>query len=217
MIKTISFDLWGTLIKANPEYSIKRIELIKKYNPELLDEYITFVLKSIKKDFDYLVEKYGIQHNINTLYSAIFTKLDIHYDAWDSLIKELEKTFIRNPPVLYDNNIISVLSQLKNDGYRLILISNTLLISGEILYKSLPELFKFINNNYYSDEIGLSKPNINIFSMAYDNKYDIIHIGDNLITDIDGATNYGINTLHINGTSNKTIIDVIPFLNSLNK
>ena len=34
----ISFDLWGTLIKANPEYSIKRIELLKKYNLNLSNE-----------------------------------------------------------------------------------------------------------------------------------------------------------------------------------
>lgn len=214
-INTISFDLWGTLIKANPNYSLTRLEIIKKYNTELTDERITFVLKSVKNDFDELVEKYGIQHSTDTLYSAIFSKLDIHYGLWNRLIRELEKSFIKNPPIIIDNTL-ETLNELKDKDYRLILISNTLLIKGEILSKSLSNLMSFFNEEHYSDELKVSKPNINIFSIAYDNKCDVVHIGDNKTTDIFGANRYGIDALHINGSSDKTILDVIPFLNSLN-
>jgi putative hydrolase of the HAD superfamily len=66
------------------------------------------------------------------------------------------------------------------------------------------ELDQFFDFQCYSDEAGICKPNLLYYDMAHkaasnlwsakDHKLlpqEVLHIGDNQITDIEGAINYG--------------------------
>ena len=52
MKKTISFDLWNTLITANPTFKHARLNLCIEYSGKT-DEECTKILKRVKEDFDY--------------------------------------------------------------------------------------------------------------------------------------------------------------------
>lgn len=225
--KIISFDLWDTLIKKNPEFSTKRAELLKEYTHHDI-QYIKDVFAVVKKDFDGMVEKYGIQFDNYTVYEAIFTKLDIDnsdYFLWSSLINKIDTLFLEYHPIIYSEDTIKVLDKL-SDKYHLVLISNTLLINGEILYEVLTklDLIRYFVNIEFSSTVKHSKPHTEIFKRAYApvingvTKEEIIHVGDNIRTDLYGSTHYGVEGYLINNhkTSiafkNKTITD---FLNHI--
>lgn len=65
------------------------------------------------------------------------------------------------------------------------------------------EYFSF---QVYSDEVGLSKPNLKIFELIHDyvneqkslHPKQILHIGDNIIADYNGARSYGFSALLLN-------------------
>ena len=66
---------------------------------------------------------------------------------------------------------------------------------------NLGSLFDF---QIYSDECNFSKPNVEIFNLVYDKiirknrtlKSQVLHIGDNLTADCNGAKAFGFSTLH---------------------
>ena len=59
---------------------------------------------------------------------------------------------------------------------------------------------KYLSFQLYSDEMGYSKPNIKVYEQLFSEvsklkpitKGEILHIGDNPIADLWGATNFGI-------------------------
>jgi len=81
-------------------------------------------------------------------------------------------------------------------------LSNTAFILGKTLHKVLSgyELSSYFSFEIYSDELGLAKPNSEIFQILYEkinqikpvDKQKIIHIGDNQIADYNGAKNAGL-------------------------
>ncbi|MNE55322.1 dUMP phosphatase [compost metagenome] len=111
--------------------------------------------------------------------------------------------FLNYKPVLIYSDIQKVFQKITNQGKSISILSNTAFIKGKVLrklleYYDLAEYFKF---QIYSDEVGLSKPNMAIFQLVFDevNKYkkidkkDVLHIGDNSIADYKGALQFGFN------------------------
>lgn len=201
----ISFDVWNTLINSNPEYKIKRKELISKYTHEYI--IIDDVFNTVKKEFDNLVERFGVHFESKMLYDVIFDELNIEHSKREYIIRELNELFIEYPPLIYSDDTVKVLEKLKSSGHRLIIISNTVLIDGDILYSALNKIGigKYFDNAIFSSDVNVSKPNKKIFDIAYGlhDKLDIVHIGDNAITDGSGAYRYGINYFLINSNSTK--------------
>lgn len=222
-INTISFDLWGTLIKSNPQYSIERNILIKKYsnNKKLTDEIITNTFKQVKEDYNFIIEKYGAHFASSDIYHIILDLLQIPNSLHYNIMDDLDELFIKNPPTLYDENTLHTIIKLYTSNIKLKLISNTLLIRGEILLKALPFIELYFKDITFSDQIMYSKPHYYIFNNSYSINKDmvinkeILHVGDNIITDIKGARDYGVSTLHINGNSTNDITEVLNLLNLL--
>jgi putative hydrolase of the HAD superfamily len=77
---------------------------------------------------------------------------------------------------------------------------------------------QYFDFQIYSDELGLSKPNIKIYHHLIDNiktirndnilMDEIIHIGDNYTADILGAKTAGIKSFQIN-SNEFTILNII--------
>jgi putative hydrolase of the HAD superfamily len=100
-------------------------------------------------------------------------------------------------------------------------LSNTGFIKGATLRIALEKIgiAHFFNFQLYSDEVNLSKPNVEFFSLMIEKIYevrkhdnlvldDIIHIGDNIIADINGANRLKINSFQVNSNLN-TIADLL--------
>lgn len=210
--KVISFDLWETLVYSNPEYKKERTEFIKSLRPNLSVEEIESICRCVKRDLNELVEEQGLSFTSDESLGILFKKLgfqdnsDFRYFA--NRIKDL---FLEHLPLLYPDTI-ETLKYYKEQGYTLCLSSNTLFIDKHTILEALNKigLHKFMSANYFdafvfSDEVGYSKPHINFFKQVQIRtgalRYEILHVGDNKKTDVQGALNYGINYFHINRTN----------------
>ena len=200
-VKTISFDVWGTLVKPNPEYKKLRIDFLKYYNAE--ESNINSVLKHIKADVDKRAEKHGMQFNIQDLYSMILHSLNIEHKQLpvNDFISFCNSCMINNPPILMSETI-NLLELLKAKDYRIMLASNNVFSSGKIMRTVLMKLgiFDYFHDCIFSDEVGFAKPHHEFFKQLHQKSHtlteQILHTGDNTNTDMLGARSYGMK-LHL--------------------
>ena len=204
----ISFDLWMTLIKSDPEFKKKRDLLFREY----------FSVDKSAEEVSAVIRKYDLLTNtINEKVGRNFDTFEIYYLIIDALSVDIEKFSItqlyefyshtedllmQHKPVLLNDDIPSVLHQLRDSGKTMNILSNTAFIKGSTLRKLLGHynLERFFSFQIYSDETGFSKPNHKIFEQAYQQKLsedpevqkkEILHVGDNIIADYNGALDFG--------------------------
>ena len=205
--KHISFDLWLTLIKSNPDFKQARNKLFRDF----------FQIEKSLEEVSAVIRKYDILTNyINERVGKNFDTLEIYLLILDGLEQDLEKIemesfhefydlteelLMRHKPLLLDDRLPQHLEMLKADGKSMNILSNTAFIKGRSLKKimahyGMDELFSF---QIYSDEAGFSKPSQRIYEIAYENiinirnlsKSEIIHVGDNVKSDYEGAKKFG--------------------------
>lgn len=155
------------------------------------------------------IEMYLIVICIINDYSIPLNEIDLNY-----VEREMEDLFFQYAPVIYSSETYEVLKYLKQQGNTTSILSNTGFIPGAMLRKVLTDMGidSYLDFQIYSDEVGISKPNREIFeimvSKAADNKRneglnltDILHVGDNPTADIAGAKSFGIASLLINSNN----------------
>jgi putative hydrolase of the HAD superfamily len=213
MIKHISFDLWMTLIRSNPDFRKKRAEIIaKKFNPgnKNVEEIIQLII-----DTDKNCDRYNESRNTKIpavkMYSAILKKMGIpsvaiQHNA-DLLMNISNELFLEYSPLLLNSHIPDTLKTLKDSGLNLSIGSNTGFIEGNILKSLLDKLnilhyFSFL---IFSDEMKMSKPSARFYLRIWENttfhKSEILHVGDNPINDYQGAVDFGFNALLLTDTN----------------
>lgn len=205
--KHISFDLWLTLIKSNPEFKIKRNLLFKDFfeiNKPIVE------VSSIIRKYDLLTnainEKVGKNFDTFEIYLLILDALDVDINSIATEQLSVfyllaEELFFKYKPQLLNEKIPTLLNDLKQEGKTINILSNTAFIKGSSLREILKhyELFDCFSFQIYSDEVGFSKPNQEIYRLAFDEikkikpltKQEIIHVGDNIISDYNGAKKFG--------------------------
>jgi FMN phosphatase YigB (HAD superfamily) len=220
-VKTISFDLWATLIKANPEYKKQRVEYLLQYTDKSVDD-IHRIMTKIKTDIDSRVEKYGIQYDDNELYKLLLSSLDIPATKlnFKDYIAFCHSSSVSNPPLLLPYTA-NVLETLKAKDYRMLIASNTLFTSGKVMRIILMKLgiFDYFHECIFSDEVGFSKPHIEFFKQIHQKSHtfseNILHTGDNSVTDMNGARNYGMQIFFAPDgfATQQTVTDLLNVLN----
>ena len=221
MIKAITFDLWGTLIKGSPEYKEARAKYIQEHCENHSIEEINKTIVDIKRSYDDAIEKHGIHYTSLVIYQTIINELGIHQllDGF-GLRGVCHNLFIKYPPKLYSEDTLKSLENLSKQ-VPLVLISNTVLIDGGILRPVIETLGigKYFKAMIFSSDVHMSKPNPLIYKKAHEmicqRKEHILHVGDNLITDYNGATEYGFKAKRIN-TSRHNIKTIEFLLNNEN-
>ncbi len=202
----ISFDLWGTLIQANPEFSKAKLKLFNHYNPKLSLAEINTNFNTIKAEANLLVDTYGIHPNITYIFGQALYKLNIKvpYSGLNKIIGDYQKLFLQHPPTMFKDTS-ETLEKLRSEGHSIFLISNTVFVRGSTLKYSLYDLGvdKYFKIMTFSDEKGFSKPTQRIFSETCYNLN--FHCGDNPITD-GACEEIGIQFYQIN-SNEQTIID----------
>ncbi|MGE6353288.1 HAD family hydrolase [Flavobacterium sp. NPDC079362] len=203
----LSFDLWLTLIRSNPEFKKKRNLLFKDFfeiNAPL--EKVTEVIRYYDVLCNNINEKTGLNLSTYEIYYLILNALDVDLlangtEKLGEFYNETEVLFFNYKPELIFPNIKLQFEEIVAQGKSINILSNTGFIKGRSLKKLLSyyELADSISFQIYSDEVGFSKPNNEIFQLVFDqvneskkvNKNDVLHIGDNSIADYNGALNFG--------------------------
>lgn len=207
--KHLSFDLWLTLIKSNPEFKNRRNLLFKEYFN--IDKPIEEVAASIRK-FDVLTnsinEKAGKNFDTFEIYYLILDHLGLDIEFFDrthlaEFYTLTEDLLLQYKPVLLQDNIPDFLEKLHSEGVTMNILSNTAFIKGSALRKVIAHygLDKYFSFQLYSDETGYSKPSPQMYQLAYDEisrignieKSEVLHVGDNKVSDYNGALAFGFN------------------------
>ena len=117
--------------------------------------------------------------------------------------EEIDAAFLERPPTLLEG-ALETLSQVKEAGFALGMVSNVGLTSGEA-YRVWLNRFgvaQIMDCMVFSNESGCAKPRSEIFEKALNGMGvtadNAIHVGDNIYADIEGAQAVGMTTALVN-------------------
>ena len=167
------------------------------------------IVQHTDKVCDRLNELSGQKLATDLMYHRILQKLGIESATIDhetlSMIKAtVKKMFLNMPPLYLNESILPMLKSLKSEGYGLNIGSNTGFIESGTIVETLKNLniAQYFDFCIFSDEIGASKPSFGFFEKVFESvaieKKEILHIGDNLKADYEGALKYGFKAMLIN-------------------
>jgi len=197
-IKAVLFDLYGTLVGFEPSRFVIQSQVVKKYDLFLTEA-------GVSKGY-FLADKFMAEQNaVNPIRSMSIVEKEEFFARYEQLVlsgDELEvelslckKIFkeLQNIPysmVLYED-VIPTLNSLRKLNFKLGLISNMDKSGSEILDEF--NLSSYMDVCITSKEAKVEKPDSKIFNAAL-SKLDIdatssMYIGDQILSDIQGAKN----------------------------
>ena len=172
MIKVVSFDIGGTLLKnedlvSQSQYGLKELTKLLNLPYEKVRDAYKEVFQKTKGNFNELINTFCNKLGIK------FNKIIINF-FHNKFFNESKKQVI-----LSEN--ISLIKNLKSKGYKVILFSNSCCLLNN---DAINEVLDYIDNIFYSYDIGYTKDDEE--SYKYIEKVmkvkpnEILHIGDTL-------------------------------------
>jgi putative hydrolase of the HAD superfamily len=202
--KVLFFDLDRTLwdYRANSEQTLS--DLFTKHAPELVEKFDEFLTTFYEVNESLWLEyrngrlskeKLSTQRFIDS-----FKRLGV--DA-KPFAEEFSNDYISESPnktKLFPQTI-KTLQYLKNSGYRMFLLTNGFVEVQKVKIKD-SNLEPYFETMITSEEAGYQKPHKEIFEYALNivgaEKAICLMIGDDLESDIEGAQNFGMDTVFFN-------------------
>jgi FMN phosphatase YigB (HAD superfamily) len=186
----VGIDLWNTLIEPSDEFKEAKLSLMKYYDLMELD----VIMPEIKSNLNKIIEVSGFSPNKKFLVNYMYNSLKLSEKLVDKgKIHEFLLDYNKLATIYTPNLLPGVeegFMELKNrvTNLNLLLVSNTMFIGGEELTKILKRLdiCHYFNYLYFSDNEGVSKPEVGICRDKLD-----IFIGDNELTDGSFASEVG--------------------------
>ena len=194
------FDEGGTLVFPNIEWLSS---LVKKYgfniDPDILFEKACEVGYLV--DLQLSKNEEPKQENfLSSFFKITLKDLIDSEEKLNSIIEEAVSENKKKSLWAYTFEWIrKTLERLKNEGYKMSVISNSDGRAESILYET--GLRGFMEKIYDSHIIGISKPDVGIFNRALDDlsiaSEDALYIGDMFYIDVLGANKAGIPAIHL--------------------
>ena len=200
-IIAVLFDLYGTLAGFEPSRFILQSEVAKKYGFELTE-------KGVAQGY-FLADKFMAEQNVTypirsqselekKNFFAKYEKLVLSGDGHDVDIETSGKIFKELQKIPYSmqlySDVISVLKELRQTGYKLGLISNMNKTGKEILNEF--NLVDYIDVCVTSKDSLAEKPDPKIFldtlTLLNVKPAQSVYVGDQILSDIQGSKNVGI-------------------------
>lgn len=199
MIKRLIFDVDNTLIDWEDEYwdvlELVFNELGIKSNEQLRNAIITSI-NNYEKNNTY----YDKQKMLEDMNDKLENKLP------DNFVELCLKYFERCIPKNVDKEIINTLEYLSNK-YEVVVLTNWFKEEQVERLKNAGML-KYIKE-VYAPETFKTKPHYESYITAIDkhNPDECVMIGDNIVTDINGALNAGLKAIYYDKTAKEEKID----------
>lgn len=223
-LKAVSFDLWETLLTDTPELS-RRQERLRLDRMERV-----LVERGFAQTAERIDQAYrALWHRCLELYwsrdedIACRVQIEHFLEALDLDPATFDEPSLAALEEVYANAAVDVLpsivpgapdvlSELRDRGFRIGLISNTGRTPGYALREILDRLglATSIDAMVFSNEHGACKPQPSIFETlrdALDVNYDeMMFVGDNLYVDVHGAQRLGMTAVHFDPPTRGTAI-----------
>jgi len=224
MLKSVSFDLWETLLTDTPELSRRQERLrLDRIERVLVERGFAQTAERIEQAYRALwhrcLELYWSRDEdiaCRVQIEHFLEALDLDPSTFDEpSLAALEEVYANAaidvlPSVVPGAN--EVLAELRDRGLRIGLISNTGRTPGYALREILDRLglASSIDAMVFSNEHGACKPQPSIFETlrdALDVNYDeMMFVGDNLYVDVHGAQRLGMTAIHFDPPTRGTAI-----------
>lgn len=193
--RLISFDIWGTLLRGNPEYKQRRIARVAAAfgaGPPETAEALDGADDALDEATLRTGAQYGTAERLAHAAGALGVPVLENTDR-ATLEAQLNDEFHRNPPTMTEPDILATLARLRSAGLRLAVTSNTGFVPGREMRKMLVRLGVRVDHHVFSDEVGFAKPSRRIFAALP--LPDVLHVGDNERADVAGASGAGFEAL----------------------
>lgn len=163
-------------------------------------------------------------------WTAGLNALGIDDEVFGAELGEIFPQERRKTARLYDDSL-ELLDALK-EKYNLLLLTNGSPALQNVKLELTPELRDYFKQIIISGDFGIGKPDASIFEHALEQMnvkaHEVIMVGDNLNTDILGASRTGITSVWVNRKNKKrtdvkpnheikSLRELIPLLETLNK
>lgn len=189
MIKRLIFDVDNTLIEWKNEYWLTLIKVFDELHIKYNEELITGIINSIDS-YEEINEYYSRQKMLEHINKTTRCNFDMNF--LNTVLKKFEKCVPNK-----DTKIINTLEYL-SEKYELVILTNWFRDVQENRLKNFGILHFF--NYVFAGETFKIKPNKESFFMAMEDRApeECVMIGDNIIKDVQGAINVGMNSIYIN-------------------
>ena len=214
-VRTVTVDLWGTLFIDTPasdnRYKARRLA---DFDVILRGEGKAFTMSRLARAYDdsgaYLGRIWAGNRDVPVAdhARAILRALDRRLaeaarpDLIDALVQAYTRPALLVPPAI-DTTAARAFQGLRECGVTLALVSNTMRTPGVVLRQLLDGagLLQFFAHTVFSDEIGIRKPDPEIFRRALlgvaGDPATSVHVGDDGILDVEGGRAAGMRVVQV--------------------
>ena len=228
-ITAVTFDLWQTLLMDNPEQGRARMQVrldgavaaLAKAGRDFEPEHVREAYRACYRTCHAIREEerdvsFGQQvaFFIGHIEDGLLDKLPEHTVA--EITAAYCDSFYVFPPRVHEE-ADEALRQVKADGYKVGLISNTGMTPGYAFRAFLKEkgLAHYFDVMAYSDEMLLAKPSVPMFERTLKDlgaePEETVHVGDHLRNDVLGAKEAGLRTIWIETyDERRESVEVVP-------
>lgn len=215
MLKAVTFDLWGTLIKDRPgSVGRSKSERIRKIDEALRGAQLAVGEQGVASAYEALGEEIqaiwkttrdlGAREQVELLLDILAVEKGAVRSAAliDRLVEAYSFPILSELPLAMEG-ATDILPALEARGLRLALICNTGRTPGKVLRIILERLglAQHLRVMTFSDEVGLRKPRPEIFEQTLAaigvRPADALHIGDTPAADYEGAIGIGMSAAHL--------------------
>lgn len=222
-VRAITIDLWGTLLLDPPSsdnrYKARRLRDFENIlagagmpvSGAALDRAYeasaVYLSRIWAKHRDVAVADH-VRAIVGGIDSALPARLPA--DVLAALVDAYSRPALLVPPAV-DPGAVKALTALREEGYTLAVVSNTMRTPGATLRKLLEQvgLLRCFAHTVFSDEVGVRKPDPAIFLGALRAvgaaAATAIHVGDDGLLDVGGARAAGMRVIQVTTASLKAL------------
>ncbi len=200
-IKLVSFDVWDTLLSINKFYTSISEKLSNLVSANQVD-----LERKLLEGYNELktMRRLGRFDDSKIVQMALQAMSEILEIDPETIEKATVQAAIGSGSEQYVvDGAIEALETARSSGAEVVVIGNVVFWSGNYNRMILEKagLSKFFANQFYADEVGVSKPKPAIFSKALSEfnvkPHEAIHVGNSLLEDFVGAVLSGMGAVLI--------------------
>ncbi|MCI9887892.1 HAD family hydrolase [Micrococcales bacterium 31B] len=223
-IQAVSFDIWLTLIRSDPQFKRTRNAMLRaELAPSVDEQQFDTTLRKIDSLVDDESIATGIDFGLIPRVRRTLEAVGISPAALDEsevqtdLLTRQASLARAHPPLPLEPGLPEALRNLAS-AMPVIVTSNTGMLPGDLM-RDLLDLAGFaevFSGYVFSNEVGVPKPHRPIFDAALRALGDpapasVLHVGDNPRADVDGARAAGLQARLVNGevTTTRLIADLL--------
>jgi FMN phosphatase YigB (HAD superfamily) len=222
-VRAITVDFWGTLLFDPPSsdnrYKARRL---RDFENILAGAGVRVSSSALDRAYEasavYLSRIWAkhrdvpVTDHVRAILGGVDSALPgrLPADVLAALVDAYSRPALLVPPAV-DDGALKALSVLREEGYTLAVVSNTMRTPGATLRKVLERfgLLRCFAHTVFSDEVGVRKPDPAIFLGALQavggEPSTAIHVGDDGMLDVGGARAAGMRVIQVTTASLKAL------------